>query len=329
MSYLWAGGEDIDFPVASSVNTTTTGGRFRSGFARCGISCSGSSIGNASASTPFPGGAVTSCWLSCQAWNFASNSSQNVIGLGQSGQGSKGIFIGTTSGSSTLLNLFLYNGSTITVLASSGSIGLQAGLSKVDIQIVNYGASATVNVFINGGLAITYSGNIAIAGITGFDTVLLPWLNTNNMAISEVIVATADTRSVQGLVTLAPNGNGTTQSWSNPAFTNFNPTTINDANSTFVNATGQDEQATLSDLPAGNFSVPVVKVSSRAMASTGSASANLQQGFNNGGTVAVGSSHALTTAFATYEDYFTNDPTTALAWVVSQLNALQLDLRSA
>lgn len=327
MSYLWAGGEDIDFPNGFNPSVSTTSGRFRAGYARCCLFSGSTTVGHYSASTPFPGGAVTSCWLSFILYNVNTsnfNSSSGVVGLGQSGQGGKGIYLGYNS--SSQLSVYRYDGTTSTQI-STASPGLSGGIQKLDVQIVNYGSSATVNIFINGALILTYSGNIAISGITGFDTVLIGW--GFDMEFSEFIVASADTRSVQGLVTLAPNGNGTTQNWSNPAYTNFNPTTINDANSTFVNTTGQDEQATLSDLPSGNFSVPMVKIASRAMASSGSASTNLQQGVKNGSTVAVGSSHALTTAFSTYEDYFTTDPTTSNPWLVTDINGLQLDLRSA
>jgi hypothetical protein len=54
-------------------------------------------------------------------------------------------------------------------------------------------------------------------GITAYTS------NGGFQGISEIIVANETTLSFQGLVTLAPNGNGATQNWSNPAYTNFDP----------------------------------------------------------------------------------------------------------
>lgn len=326
MSYLWCGGEDIDFPNGSTPVVSTTAGRFRSGFGRCAMWAPGNLA--FCASTPFPGGTVTSCWLSYQVYNANNGAYALGAGLGQSGQGGKGVWVGINNASQVTLNT--YNGTTATTLATSAILLSVGAISKIDLSIASYGSSATVTVYINGSTAITYSGSVAVSGVTALDTVLFGGDNGGvNLEFSEFIVATTDTRSVQGLVTMAPNGNGTTQSWTNPADTNFNPAAINDANSTYTNTTGQDEQATLIDLPAGNFSVPMVKIAARALATTGAASTNLKLGVNNGGTVAVGSSHALTTAFSTYEDYFTTDPTTGSAWTQAEMNGLQLDLRSA
>jgi hypothetical protein len=276
-------------------------------------------------STSFPGGAVTSGWFTCQGILLSGvNTSQQRVGLGT---GTAGFMIGSSSSASNKWGLWSWNGSSFTQLATETGTSLNTHTQfRLDVNFTGLGSSPSVNVYLNGNLIITYSGTLPASNVS---CCMLGGPASDLWTFSEFIVSSTDTRAVQGLVTMAPNANGTTQSWSNSAYTNFNPTAINDANSTFTNTTAQDEQAALIDLPSGNYSVPVVKIAARALATTGATSSNLKLGFNNGGTVAVGSSHALTTAFATYEDYFTNDPTTSAAWVTSQMNALQLDLRSA
>lgn len=328
MNLLWYGAEDIDFPNGI---TTIAANNPRPTYSRVGLESSVTGNGSA-VSTLFPGGAVTSCWLHC--WiqiNSASGASLRHIGLVRSGatQGT-GIWIGSGSTSSRLA-LFTYNGTTLTQLVMGSTDVIPSSTVQtyqLDLQVINFGASATLNLYVNGTLYCTYSGSVTVGGITNLDSVAIYGRQNNSFGASEFIVADGDTRSLS-LATCAPNGNGTTQNWSNPAYTNFNPTAINDANSTFTNATGQDEQATLTDLPSGTFAVLGIKVAARAMATSGSTPTGVELGVNSSGTIGVGPSHTLTTAFTTYEDYFTNDPATGAPYLVSAINALQIDLRSA
>jgi len=222
---------------------------------------------------------------------------------------------------------------TMTALANSGVQSSSGTFAKLDVNMVNYGSACTVYLYINGALYATWTGNATLTGITGFDSVFVGCSTNNINSVSEIIVADESTLAFQGLVTLAPNGNGSSQQFSNPAYTNFSPININDANSTFTNTVNQDEQATISGLPSGNFQIKTVKVVARALATSGAAATNLKMGFNNTNTstVAEGASHALGTAFAPVEEYFATDPTSSGgtgAWG-SSLSGYQLELKSA
>jgi hypothetical protein len=260
--------------------------------------------------------------------SYATNTVAGV-GLGKSGTN---FCLGIGSGSlNQKLALFKFDGSTATKLVEEAgtSIPNSNTFLQIDIQVINYGVSATVNIYTGGlGLLLSFTGDVTVGGNTSLDSVFLLRSGGTVLEGSEIIVGDTDTRSLS-LLTGAPNGNGTTQNWSNPAFTNFNPITINDANSTFTNTTAQDEQAALIDIPSGTFSVVATKVAARAMATTGAVAAHLKLGYNSGGTVGVGSSHTLTTSFTTYEDYFVNDPTTSAPFTQTSFNAVQLDLQSA
>jgi hypothetical protein len=322
MAVLWCGGEDIDFPNGIPPTVVTTSGTFRAGFGRCSLSSSAGLM----RSMLFPSGSVTSAWLTfyCSVGSYG-DSAPLACGLCASGS-SSGIFVGFNAGTGAV-SLNTFDGTTtVTLATSAANYVLSGSFHRFDVQVSNYGASGTVTVYVDGAQILTYTGNIAVSGVASLGSVGSFIAYPYNM-LSEFIVADEPTLGWQGLVTLAPNGNGATQNWTNPAYTNINPITIDDANSAYVNTTGQDEQTTDIAIPGGSFAIKAVKVVARASATAGAASTNLKLGFNNGSTVAVNPSHAVSSAFEPYEDYFTLDPTTGAAWTT--LTGYQLDLRSA
>jgi hypothetical protein len=314
MAYLWFGGEDTSLPNGAIVTVSTTTTLFRSAYARCALG--GGSLAAPCKGTQFPGGAVTTCWFTFRN----GNNNTLYIGLGQLSQAN---FLAIQMSNTTVAVGSVIAGTFTAVATQTVSRSVP---DKVDVQIANYGTgTVTVNVYLNGTQVIAYSGALAVTGVSGFDSVFMA--ATAN-AYSEMAVSNSSTLAFIGLGTIAGTGNGTTQSWSNPAYTNWNPTTITDSNATFTNTTAQDEQATINALPSGSYVITAVKFEARAMATSGATAANLKQGVRNAsGTIGVGSTHALTTAFATYEDYMTTDPTTSAAW--STLTSYQLNLRSA
>jgi hypothetical protein len=329
MSILFAGGEDIDFPNGNAPFVATAAGSFRVGYGRCTIS-PGSTAPAFIRGVTLSGGALTSCWLSAQVYLTNSGDNGPFIGL-TSGVTGKGLYVGMKSGANNA-NLVAANGASYTVLATEATTRFTAlVLHKLEMQLINFGASATVNVYLDGSLLFTFSGDVTAGnGLTSLDSVSIGLIRTNwSILASEIIVANEDTRGWPGLVTMAPNALGTTNAWSNTAFTNVNPTTINDANATFTNTTAQDNQYNLIDPPSGVYKVGAVVISARAMSTAGATAANIQMGFKNGAATAVAASHATTTAFATYQDIFAVDPTTSAAWVAADLTNLQLNLRSA
>jgi hypothetical protein len=335
MSVLWVGGEDIDFPVSISAPSFTFNatGR-RSGYARGGIS-NQATVANMFQSKTFPGGAVTSGWLSAQIYYNITGTSKLAVGVSLSTT-AKGLYVGTNASTSSKLTLYKYDGTTLTALASESgtSVGAAGSIAKLDVQIVNYGATATVNVYLNSILLIAYSGDVTVSGMTNFDTVSLPGngagVSNPSWAISEIILANEDTRAWPGVMTLALTGAGTTNNWTNNTFSNINGTTISDANPTSVNVSAQDQQYNVTDLPAGSFVIPMVKISARMAVSASPAVTQVKLGYNSGGTVGfgTGATKLLTAVYATYEQFDSINPVTGLAWAQSDMNALQLEMQS-
>lgn len=325
MTLLWCGGEDIDFPNGQTPPNVSTGGGFRSGYGRCGVGGTGSGNTNFTRSVSFAGGGVTSAWLHFRTLDQQRSNPSIYCGLGLNSAGNVGLAVGVSNASNSRVALFKYDGTTVTQLAAETGNSLTWN-DQIDMQITSYGSSSTVNVYVNGALVITYSGSTAISGVSNLDCVIIGGLN--NMHFSEFIVTdTADTRAMS-LVTLAPNAAGDSAgSWTN-TYTSINPTSINDANAIYNNATGSDFQANLIDLPSGSFSVVGCKAIARAEVTAGATPTGFKLGVKSGGTVNVDAGHTPGAAFAPFERLMTTNPVTSANWTTSDLNALQLDVQS-
>ena len=336
MAILWCGGEDIDFPngTAFSIDTSTTAAR-RTAYARCTLTMnSANSMGR---SVVFPGGAVTSAWLTARMYygNVPPSGQGGHIGVGLSGT-SKGLFVGGGASTGGKVTLYKYDGTTWTALSAESGTSLASGsLYKLDMQVTSYGASATVNVYWGGSLIITYSGDVTVSGMTNFDSVFsaVGAFASYGATLSEMIVASEDTR-LMGLCTLAPSAAGDANAWTQTTagangYQDINDVTIDDSKVWYVNSTAQDGQVNLLDLPAGAYSVKAVKIAARCAMSVGSTPTNIDLGIKSGGTIDPGASQALGTSWAYYERYMATNPVTSAAFTVSDANALQLNFRSA
>jgi hypothetical protein len=327
MSILWVGGEDLDFPNGNSLTVSTTSGNRRTSYSRCDISNHSSGVVATARSLPFVGGAITSAWLHAQVL-AQSFTSARYLGLALNSVGNSGLYVGTDATTGNKTALWKLDGSTWTSLATETGTSISNGaINQIDMNVASFGASATVTVYVNGVLVITYSGSTTITSVTSLDCVAIMANSLNGYSISEIIVADADTRALS-LMTMAPNAAGDTNNWTN-AYTNINPTTINDSNVIFVNTTGQDFEANLTDLASGTFSIQAVKVAARAEVTAGSTPTGIKLGVKTGGTVNVDTAHTLTSSFATYERLMAVNPVTSAAWAQSDMNALQMDLQSS
>ena len=337
MNILWAGGEDIDFQAIGNYSVYTTSGYFRSGWARCSIGSTGSGI--AAHGNPFSAGPQTSAWLTARSYLAGSSSFGGVsipmVGLGLYGT-NNALVLGTSSSSASKIALQTIANGVVAQLAAEGGNSLAAESSmKFDMQVTNYGATATVNVYVNGTLVINFTGNVAVAGMTDFDHV---YLGAGTLAsggqgqYSEFLVADSDTRALLGVQTLALNGAGTTTQWSNNTYTNINGISYSDANPTYVNTTAKDQEYTVTAPTPAVFSVIGVVQSARACIPSGSTPTALKLGYGSGGVgyFGTGASKSPTVGFADYQQIDQINPITSTTWVSADLAApLQLDMQSS
>ena len=251
---LWLGAEDIDFPNGAQICTNTNGNYYRSGYARMGLYTCGGGIAQSNA---FQAGGQTSLWISGRI-SVMNNWVMN-FGLGKLGTGGS-LWIGGSQvgGNWSQIGLWTYNSGTWTRLAyETGSSLIYGGVSKVDMQVISYGASGTVNVYVNGAVnpVITYTGNIVTGGNTNLDSVLTQGGGSN--IVSELIVSTTDTRSLS-LATMSPNGAGGVNQWTG-TYANINPNSINDSNNVSDNNSGDVFQSALNNPLSGNFGIQAIE----------------------------------------------------------------------
>ncbi len=325
MAVLWCGGEDLDFQQGSLPSVSTNSAFFRSGYARCAVGLP--AAGNAMKGNQFPGGAVTTAWMSFRMWCYGWGTSNKIGGFGQFSS-YNGLFVGVASSNAHRIALYKFNGTTLTSLAAeSGTSLIDQQLQRFDIQVTNYGATATVNVYVDGLLVITYSGDVTVSGMTGMDcTIFGPW-GPNWVFVSEVVVADEDTRTFS-LVTMAPNAAGGTDNWTG-AYTNCNPVTINDASAVYTNTASELEEFNLLDLPSGTFGIKAVKISARAAISAGATADKIELGYGTNSSLSLGSAVSVTTAWACYERLDTQNPVTSAQWQQTEMNPLQLAMESS
>lgn len=321
---IWVGGEDLDF--SGTLCTTTASWCYRSGYARQALKACNSWTGITSSTFP----AQTSAWFSVRVRNPSCAAGNLHFGMIKAGT-NNGLWVGTDSTSNWRVALYTYDGTTQVKLASeAGTTLIGDNLHKIDVQVTNYngGASGNAKVYIDGGTTpvINYTGNLAVGGNTSLNAINL---SNNNCEWwwSEVLVADSDTRSYS-VVTHVPNAAGTTNTWTSAAFGNINPVTINDAVFAYDSVAGDVFQYKMSALPSTNTGVAAVKVSLRGVnTSTGPQAISI--GVNHGGTAFYPAAQTMNTGWSLYEQIFQTNPVTSAAWTPSDVNNLQMSLKSA
>lgn len=317
MSILWCGGEDIDFPNGAPVIVNTTAS-YKRAVSRCHIYQNASAF---SKSSVFPGGEITSGWFSFQVFPVTSGVNSLRIGLGKSGS-AKGLYLGI--GSSALkLNIYKWDDTTATKLVAETGASLSGVVHKVDVQLINYGGAGTINVYLDSTLLMTYTGDISISGVTGFDSVMLYGTSAGGyFGVSEIIVADEDTRTMS-LVACGPTGAGDANTFTTGTYAEIDETTNSDLDVMSDNTNGHAAQVAIIDLPAGTFSIKHVAVKARAV-QTGSAVSKLKLGVRSGATTNVDSSQTAPGYWGILERNMATNPITASKWQQSEIDSLQM-----
>ncbi len=328
-NYAWAGGEDVSFqngglPLVSGAGLTDLGQR--------GLLRAAYVTGNATKGNQFPCGLLTSAMMS---WRGLFGNSLGVFGVAPAGGlgqfSSLSCLIVGAAASSTAACLYKFDGTTMTLLASEAGTSLIVGqLQKIDLQCLNYGAEATVKVWVDGNLVITFTGDVTVGSMTGFDCCVFGVaINGSPYFFNEVIVGQglSDTRALR-LATQPLAEDGDTDEWEG-TYTDWNPVAIDDDNSVYTPTAAQDEQAKLGRL-TGVWNVLGVLGVVRSSMTDGSPVTTEKIGWKTNSTVNVDSGHALSTTWAAYERFAALNPVTGNPWQWSEINApLQIDIQSA
>lgn len=321
MSILWYGGEDIDLPVRTNSLWVTTAGTFRAGYARGALAVQrfGGELGPALS-------AVTSAWVSFQMYNDAGGVLSGIAGAGfaNSSLGSlKGIYCGYNGRKVAIIQ---YDGSTgWTVLDDTASeLIFEDALYRFDMQVIDFGSEATINVYLDGTLALTFSGDASISGFTSFDRfAILPLYGTGQAVYySEFIVADEDTREMS-LVCHCPTADGDPMQWTG-GYDAIDEGQVSNTDYSYTNTDGNQALFALSDLPDDEVEILSVRVVARAARTPGASPQSLDLGIKSGESTDVDDNHALGLTWATVARTMTVNPTTSNAFSPSEINALNL-----
>lgn len=313
MAVIWCGNEDVDFyPNPLDIVTTGT----RTDYVRYGVTLDQQIVSNRFQE-------LTDCWCSVRFWASSTGSGAPFLQIRDYDSGNN-IQLCKSSH-----NLLLRKNTT--TLVDSGDIQLSDGnQKKIDLQLINYGATATVNVFVNGVKVIEYTGDVSFAGITGFNCIATrPSSSSSSFGVSrgvtsEFIVATEDTRNMS-LKTLAPVAAGDVNEWVGD-HTDINEDIANE--NTYIHTEELDKlfNASLSGMPAVAkvYTVKAVKLTCRTGQST---AGGIQFGVKTNGVNYFGTTKDPTIE-DTFEEFFHTNPETGIDWTPEDIDNLQLSIRS-
>jgi hypothetical protein len=333
MGILFMGTEDDAFQGGGAALSalTTTSGYYRSSWSRGALKTASTGATNFAYSNTFIGGAVTSAWFQAQLYQAVALRSFDYccFGLTTTANLGRGIYLGVNL---TTIKLFKWDGTTLTTLASeSGTSFALTTLNSYTVNLQNYGASSTINVYAAGGSSpiITFSGDCRVTGVTNFDTFALGSAQGGSAAlyISECVVADIDTRTLN-IKTHTMSAIGDANAWTG-TYTDVNEASINDATMIYTNSTNQDCQFNIDDLPTGTWGVICVGVSARAAHSVGSTATQIGLSFKSGGTINNGTAQSPGTSYGPLMALYSTNPVTSAAWTQSSLNSAQFNAHSS
>lgn len=193
---------------------------------------------------------------------------------------------------------------------------------KYDLKII-YGTSGEITLYQNGVSIASYTGDVTTDSATSLSKIELcdarGGAGGENTAISEIIVANADTRGM-ALWTLHPQAAGTTQNWTPSTVGNVAKSALNDA--TYVSTNANDTLSgwtTPTSAPTGNWNVLAITQNARVQRSvTGPQS--FAYYCRSGGTDNVGADIGANTGFTNHaQKLWATNCTSGAAWAIGDI----------
>ena len=339
MSVLLCANEDIDWLWGTTPSVTTTSTFFRGGYVRSALSLL-YNLNITNKTMPFPGGAVTGCWVTGRVYCSRTSGTSNieVLGLVNSASGVNGLWIVVTSSQQTALYTCSAAAGFVQVAIEAGTSSSYSTLHKYDMQVTNWGSSATVAVYVDGTQVISYTGNLStgtgISNVNQVATTNYTGANTLQTYVSEVIVTDSATPTLAyTLNSLTPAALGATHAWTGTTVSNITGTSYSVANPFYTNSTSQQEDFTLGAIATGIYSIPAVQVSALMAASAGATPTTCALGWYNTNTTTqgVGSPQTINNGWQNYVQINATDPTNGgAAWSNTEFtsNYIQVSLQT-
>lgn len=277
---VFMGGEDIDF--VGTVQISTDASRYNSSYSRCAIAAKNTSTAymytNSRAFSE-----ITSGWFRCVLYPSGDALNADYLWVGLVVNDSNyGLWLGARSSDRSAAALYLYTSGGITAIAYGDANSLALNTKHtVDIEISNYGASATVNVYLNSTLAISYSGDITISGKTGYTRIGIggrahtarSWFGW----VSECLIRAEPTLAIYGVQTSVPTGAGDINEMTG-AYTDINEVTNSDATTLYSDTPDDLASFAKTAMPAGDYRVTARGISARVYRSPDAAVTQIKLG---------------------------------------------------
>lgn len=315
MAFQFIGGEDHDFVKIGNcaVDTSTTAAR-RSANARCSLRVGGI------------GSAVTDGWQQDFAAAISSFWFTARFYVGSLATVSAGTDFLTFLDGSTRRLLLVNDGSNRISIVKQTGAGVRTTLAtsvlamsavtlyKLDVQVNGYGPAAVINVYLDGMLWVTYTGDAATDSSTQLSGFCLGHMGADSSTVywSEIICGTDDTRSMS-LVTLPPAANGNTFAWTN-SYASIDEITTDDADLCASDTADQVAQTTVTSTGlTGTPGILAVCVSARAQHGS-SGPTKLQLGLRVNGGDYFSADKTLAASFARAANIWESNPNTAASW---------------
>lgn len=322
MAFYFAGGEDSEFIKNgnASMLSVVTGTTFKRSQARCSLQnyLTAGGIQNTTWWSAALASAITNLWLTCRfGSNATSVAGYFIFGLSKAGIRRIGVVGSGVSGKMSIGKVTV--GNVFTILATESGTFAANTLYKLDLQIINFGATGTINLYRDGTLICTFTGDLTTDSITNLDGIIL---GTNDVLVtanfSEIICTDADTRSL-GLITMDPAANGNTYNWTN-SFASVNETVLDDATLIVGAANNDTAQFTAVTSRVGTVNtIAGVVISGRFQ--KGSGVQQLNFGVRTGGVDYWSLDQVLQTTLINGQYVFEQNPATASDWTQAQITA--------
>jgi hypothetical protein len=221
-------------------------------------------------------------------------------------------------------------GGSFTTIGTTASSVISGASAVFDFEIVRNAVTGVFNIYKDGASIFSFTGNtntdaavgsIRFVGLTG---------GSNEMNVSQVIIADETTLGFK-LATLAPDGNGTNTAWTND-FTAVDEAALSTGDFIETNATSQTETYTAANINAAysTFNVKAVVVAQRTANDSGSVVNDVQAAVRTAGTNYFSSNLSLPKDGSGYslQNIWGTNPNTAAAWTQTEVNAVEIGLRS-
>lgn len=325
MTIHFAGGEDCDFSkngLASQLSVSTNDKR---SFARVSLVCAATTANsNDTRWTAVLPVSVTSVWLTARISHGGAGTTNTYFLFGFNKAGVRRLGL-VGSGTTGKLSIGKFDAAfTNTILATEAGSFTALTVYKYDIQVISFGASGTINVFRDGALIMTFTGDLTTNAITNLDGIALG--NTGNFSaasFSEVICALTDTRSL-GLVTLDPVANGNAYNWTN-SFSSVSETILDDTTLIVGAINGDIAQFSIDNSRVGTVNtITGVVISGRLQ--RGSGIQNVQFGVRTGAVDYWSINQTLQTTLTTTQYFFTQNPATSTDWTQAAITNLGFNI---